>query len=773
MVERIKDNSGNWCETPEEVQVVIEDYFSSLFTSVNSNGRLSEREEVGRISEIENDGLISAVTEEEVKSAVFSMHSEKSPGSDGFNPAFYQSFWEVVKEDVIHFCREFMSTGELPAGVNQTIICLIPKSAFVEGRLLTDNALIAFEINHFMRRKTQGDTGIAGLKIDISKAYDRLEWDFVKNMMQKSGFHQLWIDRVMKMVSSVTYKFTHNGQEFGSVIPSRGLRQGDPISPYLYIICAEALSAMIRRNENVGLIHGCTIARGAPTISHLLFADDCYLFFRAVEMEASVMKRILNRYEEISGQVVNFMKSAVVFSSNTKAVDRMMVCDLLGVREVNQPGTYLGMPMVVGRRKVSTFKFVVGKVEQKLQAWGSKNISKAGKVTLLKTAAQTIPNFWMSLFLFPKEIIGRIERCMNAFWWGSSEKNGGIKWMAWDRICEVKEAGGLGFKKLTEFNLAMLSKQAWRLVNNVNPLVTQLLKARYYPKSDFLNASLGTNPSYVWRSILEAQKVMSQGCRKRIGDGKDTRIWQIPWLPDAQNGCLTSDVYPGLGETTVHGKRILEETLEFKVARRNKWVWEKIVMSVFGIKQMALRMLEEWNRAREVEGRQQDVSVTRRRTWCKPTSGWVKVNIDAACPAGSNHIAVGCVVRDEDGLFLRARSNIIRGTRTPREAEALSLLEALSWVKEWRCNQCVFESDSKLLIDAIQAPKGRSLFVTIVEDCNELAKHYENVLFQFVPRSANSVAHEIARAACSNSGLSEWQDIAPTFLICNLLMDNY
>lgn len=140
------------------------------------------------------------------------------------------------------------------------------QSAFMEGRLLTDNALIAYEINHYIQRKTQGKYGIAGLKIDISKAYDRLEWSFLKNMLRRFGFHQEWIHRVMTCVRSVSYSFLHNGDVFGEVIPKRGIRQGDPISPYLYILCAEDLSAIIRRNEEAGLIHGCTIARGAPPI---------------------------------------------------------------------------------------------------------------------------------------------------------------------------------------------------------------------------------------------------------------------------------------------------------------------------------------------------------------------------------------------------------------------------------------------------------------------------------------------------------------------------
>lgn len=106
--------------------------------------------------------------------------------------------------------------------------------------------------------------------------------------------------------------------------------------------------------------------------------------------------------------------------------------------------------------------------------------------------------------------------------------SGGRKWMSWDNLCTVKEEWGLGFKKLREFNVAMLEKQAWRLVNNTNPLVTKLMQARYFPKIDLFNAKIGANPSYVWRSILEAQYVIKQGSRKRFGDGADTRVWEVP-----------------------------------------------------------------------------------------------------------------------------------------------------------------------------------------------------------------------------------------------------
>lgn len=161
---------------------------------------------------------------------------------------------------------------------------------------------------------------------------------------------------------------------------------------------------------------------------------------------------------------------------------------------------------------------------------------------LLKTAAQTIPNFWMQLFLIPAEVCNGIQRQMNSFWWGSGGSNRGIKWLAWDKLCVDKAGGGLGFRELSKVNLAMLAKQGWRLLNNENPFFTSIMKARYYPEGDFLQAQLGVNPSYMWRSIIAAQEMVSQGSRRRIGNGESTRVWKVPWLPSKENGYLTTDM---------------------------------------------------------------------------------------------------------------------------------------------------------------------------------------------------------------------------------------
>ena len=134
----------------------------------------------------------------------------------------------------------------------------------------------------------------------------------------------------------------------------------------------------------------------------------------------------------------------------------------------------------------------------------------------------------------------------------------GVKWMSWERLCGVKEDGGLGFKKLRSFNIAMLAKQSWRLINNINPIVTQLMRARYYPNSYFLNAQIAANPSYACRSIIESKDVVRQGCKRRIGDGSSTKIWKVPWLLCPENGFLTTEMPDELKDATVSG--LMDET---------------------------------------------------------------------------------------------------------------------------------------------------------------------------------------------------------------------
>ena len=157
------------------------------------------------------------------------------------------------------------------------------QSAFVAERLITNNVLVAFETMFHISQKRKGLVGEMALKLDMSKAYDKVEWTYLKRIMQKMGFEEKWVTLVMQCLSTVTYAIKINGVPKGHIIPSRGLCQGDPLSPYLFLLCAEGLSAMLHQAVQEKRLRGVSICRRGPKISHLFFADDSLIFGRATE----------------------------------------------------------------------------------------------------------------------------------------------------------------------------------------------------------------------------------------------------------------------------------------------------------------------------------------------------------------------------------------------------------------------------------------------------------------------------------------------------------
>jgi len=295
-----------------------------------------------------NSRLLRPVVEEEIRFALNQMHPLKSPGLDGYSAGFYQNSWDTVGSDVSRAALHFLNGGPFEAAINSTNLCLIPKvtsptlvkdyrpislcnvlykiiskvlanrlklvlssiisleqSAFIPGRLITDNILVAFETLHTMDTRLKGNEGFMPMKLDMSKAYARLDWDFLEAMLRKLGFASWWINLLMPCVRTVTYSIIINGQTHGHIVPKRGLRQGDPLSPYFFTICAKAMSSMLHNSVRRGDITGIPISRGGTRINHLLFADDSLLFCHANLQEWRHIQGLLARYEAASSQQLN------------------------------------------------------------------------------------------------------------------------------------------------------------------------------------------------------------------------------------------------------------------------------------------------------------------------------------------------------------------------------------------------------------------------------------------------------------------------------------
>ena len=186
---------------------------------------------------------------------------------------------------------------------------------------------------------------------------------------------------------------------------------------------------------------------------------------------------------------------------------------------------------MVGKKRTSFFNDVKLKVLSKISNWQHKLFSSGGKEILIKAVAQAVPAYAMSVFKIPLGLCNDIQRAMARFWWGSKEDKKGIHWGKWEKLSYAKIRGGLGFRDVSCFNQALLAKQGWRLLQNPESLVAKVIKARYYKNTDFLNAKVGSSPSFIWRSILWGRQVLQKGTRWRIENGEKIQIQASNWIP--------------------------------------------------------------------------------------------------------------------------------------------------------------------------------------------------------------------------------------------------
>ncbi|KAJ0111527.1 hypothetical protein Patl1_02330 [Pistacia atlantica] len=397
---------------------------------------------------------------------------DRSPGPDGFPTIFYQKHWQTIGPSVCSAVREAFCSGSWLQDFNATLITLIPKTIknlatdyfsiikCVHSRpLITDNAIVAFEVMHTMNTSLKGKDGYMALKLDMSKAYDRLEWSFLQAVMRKMSFCSTWIKVIMNCLSSVSYSVLINGIPQKPFKPSRGIRQGDPLSPYLFIIGAEALSRLIQDSEDRRDIKGVPMGRSRMRISHLFYADDCLLFCKANQYEWNGLFKLLDTYEKNSGQRLNKEKTLIFFSKNTRDDVKQQIIQVAGVKSSHPYDIYLGLRTLIGRDNTRGFKHILECVRGKLSNWKMKYLSQAGKETLLKAVIQALPTYSMGVFKIPKTILQELNRLIKSYWWGQKNDERRIHRCSWDKMKLSNNDGGLGFRDLELFNLAMLAKQ--------------------------------------------------------------------------------------------------------------------------------------------------------------------------------------------------------------------------------------------------------------------------------------------------------------------------
>jgi len=338
-IDAIHDDNGAWIMEANSIRKLFLDSYKELF----------KREEISFpphlehlvlpcITEDENSELCRIPTPDEIKTTLFNMSDLKVPGPDGYPVLFYKQLWPTIGEDVIKAVTSFFTIGFMPREVNCSLIMLIPKitnpssthhfkpislcnvvykiiskllvaklkphldkiispaqSAFIPNRWIVENQVMVQEILHsFKSSKTK--PGLMAIKLDLQKAYDRVNWEFIHVVLLHLGFNEVFSNWILYCISSVNFEILVNGGQSESFKPSRDLRQGDPLSPYLFILGQEVLSRLLDQELRQKGINGIKTSRSGPTVTHVMYADDIILFLKATKKDARNISLILEKY---------------------------------------------------------------------------------------------------------------------------------------------------------------------------------------------------------------------------------------------------------------------------------------------------------------------------------------------------------------------------------------------------------------------------------------------------------------------------------------------
>lgn len=493
------------------------------------------------------------------------MRKNASPGPDGLNAAFYRSAWSWIKDDLMTLVQDFYQTGNIPPELNKTNIVLIPKKnrsispkdfrpislcnvpykilaksianrikgklpdficdsqhAFIPGRRIANNIIIAQEIVHSFGLNSYPHHAFL-IKIDLSKAFDRLEWDFIANALQRKGFHHHFINLVLSCINSSSFSVNINGQTYGAFNANRGIRQGCPLSPYLFCFALNELSDQLNEALQNHNINGIKLSVSGAVIHSLLYADDLIITGTATVEEANQIKSIIDKFCRKSGQTPNWDKSGILFSKHIPSHIKNYISQIFPVPILDSNVRHLGHPLLVtNRNKSIIYKFIIDKFRAKLTTLKANKLSHAGRLTLIKSVFSSLPVYYMATILLSKNLLNKITAIIRKFWWTGvregQDKNP-LCLKSWKEICRPLDEGGLEIRDIQAVNKSLILNSAWRLITNPHEQMAQILKGKYFPNSSFWEASKNISKSVYWSSVLKIRKVLKHSVSWQLGEG--------------------------------------------------------------------------------------------------------------------------------------------------------------------------------------------------------------------------------------------------------------
>ncbi|KAJ3699752.1 hypothetical protein LUZ61_003457 [Rhynchospora tenuis] len=500
------------------------------------------------------------------------MGPDKSCGPDGFTTRFLQQNWGLLGQEICTQIRKIFHEGEVPKEWLKCHVTLIPKSpepqtpaeyrpisvgnvfyrlfmkliarrlrsvlknvisqeqnAFLKGRSISDNIILVKEILHSFSQTNFKQKAFL-LKADINKAFDKLDWSFLEMALVYLNVPQKIIKLVLSSYKQARVTIKINGKGDGFIKPTRGLRQGCPMSPYIFIIAMEMMSRVLLKTHDEGRLKGVHVAKTSPAITHAIYADDLVIMGDSSEQEIHSFQSILNMFAEASGLCINPQKSKLWFSRGCNENIISRVQQKWGAVRVSSHERYLGIMLDKKGDTKHNGRMLVEKLKGKLAGWKANMLSHAGRLVLIKSVLMSMPVYVMTIQLLPKGILKEINSLLAKFFWGKLDRERYLTFISWKRVCKPIESGGLGVKDIDNFGQALFLKLIWSLMADENKLWVKVCKSKYYPTVGYWRSRRNRRCSKVWNQTLALREVFKEQVLWHLENGKNVTALSQPWF---------------------------------------------------------------------------------------------------------------------------------------------------------------------------------------------------------------------------------------------------
>ncbi|XP_071677232.1 uncharacterized protein [Lolium perenne] len=564
-------SEGGVISDPHALQDHIYTFYRNLIGAVGETRVFSLAntlwDQPGRVSEEENDGLMLSFTGEELDKVLASMRVETAPGPDGWPVIFFKKFWALTKPHILAILNGFALGRVDIARLNFGVLSLIPKvqgaddirqfrpialinvifkfvakayairvspiahriisraqSAFIKGRHILEGIVSLQEIIHETKsRKLRG----VFLKLDFEKAFDRVNWQFLREVLHRKGFDPGWVHRAMSLVSGGQTAITVNGEVGNYFRNGRGVRQGDPLSPLLFDFAVEALAAILQAASRAGHIAGLVPHLVEGGITHLQYADDTIIMLQPDALGLANLKFLLLCFENMSGLRINFHKSEVMVLGSTD-LEQEAIANLLNCKKGSFPFTYLGLPISDRAIKASDWGPLTTRVGRRADPWMGKFMSSAARLTLINACLSNLPLHAMGVYLLGEGVHAAFRKHRARFFWEANGPRRKYHWVRWEALCKPKSLGGLGIIDTRLMNICLMTKWIWKLYAGEQGLWAEILRNKYLRSRDLLVDSHHSGSQF-WNAIQKIKSVFRLGARHKVRSGSSTLFWSDWW----------------------------------------------------------------------------------------------------------------------------------------------------------------------------------------------------------------------------------------------------